>query len=91
MQVHHLDLAAEMALAMVLHEVKRKIPTAIQKTIEHKTREILILFAARAISPTVRVWLCGQALVGSDGSLWRSSSAACAIDNAFEYETYISP
>ena len=61
---------------------------ALSRTTEDQgVREVLIAFAARAIPKTVRVWLCGQVLMGSDGSLWRSRAADIAIDRAFEDET----
>ena len=70
---------------------KGKKTTAAQKNLDQQTPEIMVAFAARAIPTTTRLWLCGQALVGSDGSLWRSQSAAIAIDKAFEAETGASP
>ncbi|KAK3763395.1 hypothetical protein RRG08_051501 [Elysia crispata] len=91
-RVHFLDEPAEQALSAVVtsdgHEAKT---TAAQETLEKKTREILVAFAARAIPSTTRLWLCGQSLVGSDGSLWRSRSAALPFDKAFEAETCASP
>ena len=60
-------------------------------TEDQRVREVLIAFAARAIPKTVRVWLCGQVLMGSDGSLWRSRGADIAIDRAFEDETGCPP
>lgn len=87
--MHGLDAEAEIALAKLsTYSVKT---TAIHKILDRKTREIVVAFAARAIPPTTRLWLCGQSLVGSDGSLWRSRSAARAIDGAFEEETQYSP
>ena len=87
-RVHFLDEPAERALLAVVtsygHEAKT---TATQKTLDKKIREILVAFAARAIPSTTRLWLCGQSLVGSDGFLWSSRSAARAIDKAFEAET----
>ena len=91
-RVHFLDEPAEQALSAVVasegHEAKT---TAAQETLDKNTREILVAFAARAIPSTTRLWLCGQFLVGSDGSLWRSRSAALAIDKAFEAETCANP
>ena len=87
-RVHLLDEPAEQALSAVVTSYGHKAKTtAAQKTLDQKTREILVAFAARAIPSTTRLWLCGQSLVGSDGSLWRSRSAAHAIDKAFEAET----
>ena len=91
-RVHFLDEPAEQALSAVVTSYGHKAKTtAAQKTLDKKTREILVAFAARAIPSTTRLWLCGQSLVGSDGSLWRSRSAAHAIDKAFEVETCASP
>ena len=85
---HLLDEPAEQALSAVVTSYGHKAKTtAAQKTLYQKTREILVAFAARAIPSTTRLWLCGQSLVGSDGSLWRSRSAAHATDKAFEAET----
>ena len=87
-RVHLLDEPAEQALSAVVTSYGHKAKTmAAQKTLDQKTREILVAFAARAIPSTTRLWLCGQSLVGSDGSLWRSRSAVHAIDKAFEAET----
>ena len=67
-QVHALDVEAEKALA-ALSPYSEKRTTTAQKTLDQKTREILVAFAARVIPPTTRLWLCGQSLAGSDGSL----------------------
>ena len=91
-RVHFLDEPAEQALSAIVTSYGHKAKTtAAQKTLDKKTRKILVAFAARAIPSTTRLWLCGQSLVGSDGSLWRSRSAAHAIDKAFEAETCASP
>ena len=54
---------------------------------QQKIREILVAFSARKISPTTRLWLCGNSIMGSDGSLWRSRRTSRAIDKAFEEGT----
>ena len=61
------------------------------ETIDWKIREVFVTFAARAIPSTVRILLCGQALVGSDGSLWRSRNVCGAIDMVFTVETGSNP
>ena len=62
-QVQTLDEGAEKALAgLPLHSETKT--NAAQKTLDQKTREILVAFAARAIPTTIRLWLCGQSLVG---------------------------
>ena len=91
-RVHFLDEPVEQALSAVVTSYGHKAKTtAAQKTLDKKTREILVAFIARAIPSTTRLWLCGQSLMGSYVSLWRSRSAAHAIDKAFEAETCASP
>ena len=95
--VHTLDGQAEEAFRKVEASFnnkakdKGKKTAAAQKTLDQQTQEIMVSFATRAIPPTIRLWLCGQALVGSHGSLWRSLSEAIAINKAFEAETGASP
>lgn len=63
-----------------------------QKTFDRRVREILISFAARAISPNIRLWMCRDQLIGLDGTTWRSmASGKLAIDQAFEEETTANP
>jgi hypothetical protein len=88
LQVHGLDHIAENALSALSARLTDRVA---QKTEDQRTREVLLAFAARAIPSTVRMWLCGQALVGSDGSLWRSRSAEQAIATAFTKETGADP
>ena len=82
LRVCDLDYIAENALSVLTRTTEDQ---------RVRVREVLIAFAARAIPKTVRVWLCGQNLMGSDGSLWRSRAADIAIDRAFEDETGWSP
>ena len=87
-RVYPLDAQAEKALGEVVASFnKGEKTTAVQNTLDQQTRWIMIAFAARAIPSTIRLWLCGRVLVGSDGSLWRSQSASIAIDKAFGAET----
>ncbi len=85
-RVYPLDAQAEKALEGVVASFNNK-GTAVQNALDQQTRGVMVAFAARVIPPTIRLWLCGRALVGSDGSLWRSRSASIAIDKAFEAET----
>ena len=62
-----------------------------RKWVDRKTWEFLVAFAAKAIQLTVQVWPCGQAYVGSDGSLWRSRNVGSVIDMAFAEETGLNP
>ncbi|KAK3728359.1 hypothetical protein QZH41_011399 [Actinostola sp. cb2023] len=85
--VHGLDLESERALSLISRSMRDKRTPAAWKTLAQKTREVLITFAARAIPSSIQVWLCGDSLMGSDGSLWRTKAASLAIDNAFKLET----
>ena len=60
-KVHLLDEQPETVLAKL--STRRVKTTAAQKTLDQKTREILVAFAARIIPPTTRLWLSGQSLV----------------------------
>jgi len=91
LSVRLLDVDSEHALSS-LSESREKRTTAAQTTMDQKTREVLVAFAARYIPPTTRVWLCGQAaLVGSDETLWRTKAASAAIGEAFQLETHCPP
>ena len=48
---------------------KKKKTTAGKKTMDQMRQEVMVAFTAMAIPPTIQLWLCIKALVGSDGSL----------------------
>ena len=83
---HLVDREAESALATLPNVTKHD-----QKTFDRRVREILISFAARAISPNIRLWMCHDQLIGSDGTTWRSMLSSKALDSAFESETGADP